>query len=144
MNNFNIRAWETPHIIPQNYSHQCYHELYVNKLFQPCSLKLLQVLWTTITSNCELLSILLSSSTKAYSLCSMVNTHGFEIYLQSIASIIYLLNLYYVHQGLKSAHEYSFKVHVSEGKVWTFSKVKSPVIWSCFELFYVYLELPNW
>lgn len=68
--------------------------------------------------------------------CAVWLTHmTLKSIYRAIASIKYLLNLYYVHQGLKSAHEYSFKVHVSEGKVWTFSKVKSPVIWSHFELF---------
>lgn len=84
LSNFSIRARVTLRIIPHsNYFHRCNHELYVNKLFQSCSLKLLQILRTTITSNSKLLSILLSSFTKACSLCSMVNTHDFEIYLQS-------------------------------------------------------------
>lgn len=84
LNNLNIRVPATVHIIPHsNYFHQCNCKLYVNKLFQSCHLKLSEILRTIITSNSELLSVLLSSFTKTYSPCSIVNTHDFEISLQS-------------------------------------------------------------
>lgn len=84
LNNLNIRAPATVHIIPHsNYFPQCNCKLYVNKLFRSCHLKLSEILRTIITSNGKLLSILLSSFTKAYSSCSIVNTHNFEIALQS-------------------------------------------------------------